>query len=1115
MIAGLSGSLLSHDALSRGCALPARVEEARIGGSRGRLRAWHGAMLRDIGPSSSARALYDRVAVPLMSQLGFTMRLTGAATGEVLGAVLHVGGKPAAAVLVTAFGAEPARAWRDAVRLGIGSSVRWCLCINGRVVRVMDARRTYSRRFVEFDLSATIADEVGFAVFWGLLNAAALSRSPDPVLDEAVRMSEAHRSEVRSCLQHGVHDALERLVSAFVRARGRRRDLPPSVFFDESLTVVYRVLFLLFAEARSLVPKWHPTYLRSYTIEALRSLVEVQSRPSGLWETLQAISRLAHRGCRAGALRVAPFNGRLFSPADAPMADAVMLDDGLVREVLLALTTRPDRAGRQRISYADLGVEQLGGVYERLLDFQPVWADRQRSSLNLIPAGRRKAAGAFYTPRSLTEYLVRRALGPLVRETSADRILSLRVLDPAMGSGAFLVAACRYLARAYEDALIVEGRAVPGDLSEPERAGFRRLVAQRCLFGVDINPAAVQLGRLSLWLATLAADRPLTFLDHHLRTGNSLSGASLADVARQPPSARGSAVRAARLPLFEGDAADQALGATIATRLSITTGPGDTLEQVRAKERLMASLTNEAAPLGRWKRAADLWCAGWFDDLRPATRRAQAALFGALLDAVLERGGVLPEHTSSRLLERAGTAARRERFFHWTLEFPEVFYEADGRALASPGFDAVIGNPPWEMLRGDRATEDGAGLSEFARASGIYALQGHGHANLFQLFLERVLTLVRSGGRIGVLLPSGFASDHGCAALRRHLLDRTMVDTFVSVENRDGLFPIHRALKFLLITATPGPSTPVLACRFGVRSPEVLEELPDTGDDVHAVRIHRSLMTELSGEQSAVPELRTAQDVAIAAKIAFAVPPLNEPAGWNVTFGRELNASDDRRHFVEHGHPGGPPVRRAGHYPVIEGKQIQPFRVDVGASRFSVPARVAATLLDPHRTFAHPRLAYRDVASSSNRLTLIAAIVPARTVTTHTLFCLKGNVEPALQQFLCAVFNSFVANYLVRLHVGMHVTVSIIERLRVPVLAFDAAEFREIAALASTLGRGRADGGASALLQARVARLYGLTRTEFHHVLGTFPLVPIDERDASAAAFERQTVATAFTEEVS
>ena len=133
--------------------------------------------------------------------------------------------------------------------------------------------------------------------------------------------------------------------------------------------VVYRILFLLFAEARGLVPRWHPIYRDGYTIEALRGPVEMLPRPIGVWEALQAIARLAQRGCRIGTLRVPPFNGRLFSPAHAPLADSVPLDEGVVRDALLALTTRPRRGGFERIAYGDLGVEQLGGVYEHLLDF--------------------------------------------------------------------------------------------------------------------------------------------------------------------------------------------------------------------------------------------------------------------------------------------------------------------------------------------------------------------------------------------------------------------------------------------------------------------------------------------------------------------------------------------------------------------------------------------------------------------------------------------------------------------------------------------------------------------------------------------------------------------------
>ena len=145
--------------------------------------------------------------------------------------------------------------------------------------------------------------------------------------------------------------------------------------------------------------------------------------------------------------------------------------------------------------------------------------------------------------------------------------------------------------------------------------------------------------------------------------------------------------------------------------------------------------------------------------------------------------------------------------------------------------------------------------------------------------------------------------------------------------------------------------------------------------------------------------------------------------------------------------------------------------------------RAARTLLDEHRTYSRPRLAYRDVASSSNRLTLIAAIVPAHTVTTHTLFCLKGDVDADVQQFLCGVFNSFVANYLVRLRVGVHVTVSIVERLSVPVLAPEAPAFRRIVALATGLAKNPSDQRSAAMLQGLVARLYRLGRSDFTHIL--------------------------------
>jgi hypothetical protein len=1109
MIPGIRGSLLSEEALER--VIPERLRERLDANgcerARRRLRAWYRPLRAVLGPACGARTVCDRLAAPLFSQLGYHLVPAGdlVGTGQrahgILAAHLEADGVPAAALVVTPWGHDPAAAWTVAVRRGIGHGVRWCFCVTGVALRVVDAVRTYSRRHLELDLATIVERENAFAVLWGLLRADAMSSKRGCLLDAAVEISEAHRARVRSSLQEGVHEALVHLHRALATATAsdRRRagaDATSDILYAEALQIVYRVLFLLFAEARGLVPHWHPTYRDAYTIEAVRGPVEISSRPRGLWETLQSIARLAHRGCRVGALRVTPFNGPLFSPLESPLADSLRLDDGDVRQALLALTTRGSPAGRQRIAYGDLGVEQLGGVYERLLDVDPPAANPRRHRGRAAKhSERRKATGSFYTPRSLTEYVVRRTLAPLTRDASADAILGLRVLDPAMGSGAFLVAACRYLAAAYESALLREGAVNGEDVGERERAGFRRAVAQRCLYGVDLNPTAVHLGRLSLWLTTLAADRPLTFLDHRLRAGNSLVGASVPDLARDPRIAR-KGERA--LPLFDDPERDGQIRGAIGTREAIALEPGDTLAQVRAKEQALARLTAEHGALARWKSACDLWCAAWFAGGAAKLRRPGRA---ALIDALFERGG-LPGHVAAPYLAEARTTAARERFFHWTLEFPEIFHSADGMPLDSAGFDAVIGNPPWEMLRGDRggdtvrraARERADELKAYARGSGTYRLQGGGHANLSQLFLERMLGLVRRGGRLGAILPWGFASDLGAARLRRRLFDGTSLDTLVSFENRDGVFPIHRGLRFLVISATAstGVARPALPCRFGVRRVDDLERTPELGPDPDAIPVPRALIERADPIALSVPDVRDRSDVDLLGHVSYTWPALGDPGGWNVHFGRELNATDDRAHFRAR--------HVAGMLPIIEGKHVSPFAVDPAASTRFIDAKNAARLL-PLRPFARPRLVYRDVAASTNRLTLIAAIVPRHFVTTHTLFCLKEALDDESQLYLCGMLNSLVANYLVRLRVTMHVTTGIVERLPVPRLPRESARFQQVVRCAAALCREPDDVRLRSALHAGAAAAYTLDRAQFRRVLETFPLVPLLERERAYLNF--------------
>jgi Eco57I restriction-modification methylase len=1100
MIPGLSGSLLSHEALERQVpgVLSGHLGESERRAAQTRIRAWHVPLRAQLGPATSARACFDRLAAPLFAQLGYRVVPAAPFDDRTFRALLLAAGNSAATLVVTGWGQDAGPAWRNAVRLGIAAGVSWCFCLTGPAIRIVDTRRTYSRRFAEFSLDRTIDDDRAFGIFWGLLRSEAMqtgsvrSRS---LLEHAIELSEAHRALLRASLQQGVHGALEHLVGAFVRTPRRR--VTSAEAFDASLIVVYRVLFLLFAEARGMVPQWHPIFRDGYTVEALREPIQLLPRPRGLWETLQAIARLAHRGCQIGSLRVTAFNGRLFSPAHSPLADTTPLDDREVREAVLALTTRPVPHGRTAIAYGDLGVEQLGGIYERLLDFESA-ATTKRSRPSLVRSGKRKATGAFYTPRSVTDYLVRRTLCPLVREATPEQILELRILDPAMGSGAFLVSACRYLAAAYESALLREGGLTSEDITDADRAGFRRTVAQRCLFGVDINPMAVQVGRLSLWLATLAADRPLTFLDHRLRTGNSLIGASLEDLARQPPSKRSQQRPNVPLPLFGNEPVDRVLCEAVGIRRRIANDPDDTLEQVRLKEQALNALTT-ASSLTQLIEVADLWCSPWF-----ATNSAGdvlATAFGALADGILHGADTLPRNQASALRAEARRIAASSQFFHWTLEFPEVFFDNTGQPLTMAGFDAIIGNPPWEMLRGDNgdakaradARSSGTQLTAFARGSGAYRLQGDGHANLYQLFLERALTLLRRNGRLGFVLPSGFAIDRGSAPLRQAMFDDLSVDALVSVENRDGVFPIHRGLKFLLLSASKTGPTTRLPCRFGIRSQVALDALPDSGTDSQSVLLPRAVVERFDGTSLVIPELRTEVDLQIVSQIAFEIPALGDSPGWNVHFGRELNATEDRQHFVRR-------TVKNDDIPVLEGKHLSPFVTDIGAAEYAITRRTAGRLVPRDRTFGRHRLAYRDVASSTNRLSLIAAIVPSDTVTTHTVFCLKEDLTLSQQHYLCGVFNSFVANYLVRLRINTHVSAAVIDRLPIPKPHSDDWRVRDIAHLAEklTLEHEPASFGR---LQANVASLYGLTREQFAHVLETFPLVDRDDREAALTAF--------------
>src|SRR5262249_7858123 len=265
------------------------------------------------------------------------------------------------------------------VQSGLSVRQRWCLCFNGRQLRVIDVDRPYARRFLEFDLRLAMEDARAFQLLWALLRPQAFAKSPQSValLDQIVVACDAHGGSVREAVQHGVRHALVSLATALARADRHTPGAETTDIVGQALTIIYRLLFLLFAEARALVPVWHPIYRDSYSVGALHALAGQRNR-RGLWPAVQAISRLAHDGCATDDLSVTAFNGQLFSPEHTPLGERLSISSAVIGEVLDALMTTPARRGngaegrgRERITYADLGVEQLGTVYERVLDYAP------------------------------------------------------------------------------------------------------------------------------------------------------------------------------------------------------------------------------------------------------------------------------------------------------------------------------------------------------------------------------------------------------------------------------------------------------------------------------------------------------------------------------------------------------------------------------------------------------------------------------------------------------------------------------------------------------------------------------------------------------------------------
>ena len=616
---------------------------------------------------------------------------------------------------------------------------------------------------------------------------------PDPsgtsFLDLVLTESQQYTVGVSDDLKNRIYDALRLLIDGFLDFPHNdfdRTNSPLDEIHTNSLILLYRILFILYAESRDLLPLDNRDYAMQYSLdhlatdshETLDTGIAFAPGASLYWTRLQQLFMLINDGWED---HIPQYNGGLFNPQQHPFLERNVIGDDALAQVIELLTRT--EAG-ERITYRDLDVRHLGDIYEGLLEYQPQIADQdlvivsRRGNETVAPKsypdqevaypegavylltdrGERKATGSYYTPDYIVRYIVENTLAPLCKNKTVDEILSLKILDPATGSGHFLVGVVDYLA----EELITHPDAP--DITETtdeetELAYWRRRVVESCVYGVDLNPMAVELAKLSLWLHTVAKGEPLSFLDHHIRCGNSLIGAKIKNLSNLPELGRSrrSTSQSQTEILMEFPFTDR-VATAIGHYLFIEETESRTADQIHAKER---ELDIAQKMLRFHKGVANLWSSVYFDNDVSPTDYHQAS------NALRSRDTDTLEDLLS--YRRAQEIAKEKRFFHWEIEFPEVFRDRYGREKDNPGFDAVIGNPPYirQEALGD--------IKPFLRTYQSY----NGLADLYIYFIEQAHELVQKRGRFGMITSNKFMRANYGRGLRSYLSTNATLNEIV------------------------------------------------------------------------------------------------------------------------------------------------------------------------------------------------------------------------------------------------------------------------------------------------------------------------------------------------
>lgn len=897
--------------------------------------------------------------------------------------------------------------------LVLSSDVTWSILYNGKQLRLLRKYfHEYTRGYVEFDLENILADRnfSEFRLMYILVHASRFRpRKDKPILMEGFfERSRSTGIKIGEKLRDNFKDALELLGNDFLSESEKRRleNEPEKVeaLYAEMLRYFYRIMFILYAEQRGMLPGAGTLYSREYSITRLRGVAERPIHADAdvdLWCGLQKTFELIERGCEP--LGVVAYNGDLFDSKKTTMLNELTCRNDTFLHVIRLLTTTEEEGVRQRISYIDIDVEEIGAVYESLLDYRPRILSKPRvirretfppHRFVLLPQGlKRKSTGSYYTDKRLVSLLVKTALVSVVNEKlrkieeecgdpnsigcrskKIEALLDLKVCDPACGGGTFLIAALDYLGKRV--AQLQSGLEEP---TENELREARRLVLQYCIYGVDKNPLAVELAKISLWLHAFVQDKPLNFLDHHLKCGDSLIGARpyiLKHGIKEEAFEALPGQRSTGIPPEDKKVQNRLRKVTRGWKGNIenvvpiidfiqtpdhkqylkdfkqlSSISEDSPQEVSFKAEYFRKMVSGKIYLYE-RDVCDAWDSAFFWPIN--------AKDGRLAPTEPEFREIVRGWAKKKLKAKIREIAEQYRFFHWDLEFPDVFEREN------EGFDCILTNPPWdvweleeeefftgkapkiesaknqsqrrkaikELLSGNESEKKlykeyvktwyvFKRASNYFRKSGMFNLSARGILNTFALFVERCWNILSPLGRSGMVVPTGLAISYYMQDLFASLTENSSLLSFFDFENKNKIFPIDSKLRFSLITIGGGRyEVPFIPMAFFCLEPEevqkALELIPDEiekiGEVLDKLPLEEKLFAftiedfkELNPNTLTCPSFRTRRDAEITRYLYQQTPILirknrqtevilSNP--WKITFKQGLfNMSSDSNLF--------------------------------------------------------------------------------------------------------------------------------------------------------------------------------------------------------------------------